>query len=103
GSMAQARTLAGDVLDNMGSDDIASLYAASTGVETVAGPDANADELRSLLASVSADNGRLDLGAMVSALDGMLEDTQGNIVLHVISDFQQSGQALRFADMVPSV
>lgn len=103
GSMAQARTLASGVLDAMASDDIASLYAASTGVETVAGPDANADELRSLLASVSADNGRLDLGAMVSALDGMLEDTQGNIVLHVISDFQQSGQALRFADMVPSV
>jgi hypothetical protein len=103
GSMARARELAGDILDNMGNDDIASLYAASTDVATVMGPRANTSELRASLATLAADNGRLDLGAMVSMLDTMLKDTQGNIVLHVVSDFQQTGQALRFADMVPSV
>ncbi|MGA0805604.1 MAG: BatA domain-containing protein [Pseudohongiellaceae bacterium] len=101
--MATARLEAGNVLDDMAANDIASLYTASSNVETLAGATANGDDLRALLGAVQPDNGRLDLGAMVSELDGLIEDAEGNIQLHFIGDFQQSGQALRFADMIPDV
>jgi len=103
GRLDTLRNLATNILNNMDSDDIASVYVASTGVSLLATPSDDADELIALLAAIEPDNGRLDLGAMVAALNGLLEDSQGNIVLHVISDFQQTGQALRFADMIPDV
>lgn len=101
--MADARTQAGSILDELGGDDIVSLYRASSNVETLADATAAADDVRALLGSVTPDNGRLDLGAMVNELEGLLEDSAGNILLHLIGDFQQSGQALRFADMIPDV
>lgn len=101
--MADARAQADSILGEIGGDDIASLYTASSNVQTLAGATANPDDLRALLGAVQPDNGRLDLGAMVSELDGLIEDAEGNILLHLIGDFQQSGQALRFADMIPDV
>jgi hypothetical protein len=101
--MADARAQADSILGELGGDDIASLYTASNNVQTLAGATANADDLRALLGAVQPDNGRLDLGAMVSELDGLIEDAEGSILLHLIGDFQQSGQALRFADMIPDV
>lgn len=101
--MADARAQADSILAELGSDDIASLYSASSNVQTLAGATADADNLRALLGAIAPDNGRLDLGAMVSELDGLIEDAEGSILLHLIGDFQQSGQALRFADMIPDV
>jgi hypothetical protein len=102
-NMAQARAIATSIINNMDSDDVASIYAASTSVDTIAEPTADAAELSRLLATLEAGNGRLDLGAMISSLNGLIEDSQANFVMHVVSDFQQSGQAVRFADMIPDV
>jgi hypothetical protein len=101
--LATAQQIATTILNKMGSDDIASVYSASTGVNTLAEPSADTAELLALIGSVEADKGRLDLGTMVSNLNGLIEESPGNIVLHVISDFQQTSQALRFADMIPDV
>src|SRR5690606_10102208 len=43
------------------------------------------------------------LGAMIASLDGLIEESQANFVIHVIGDFQLTGQAVRFADMIPDV
>jgi len=91
------------ILNGMGGDDVASLYAASTTVTPVANTSADAAELMQALATISPDNGRLDLGAMVSALNILVPESRANHVLHLIGDFQQSSQALRFADMIPDV
>jgi hypothetical protein len=101
--MSEARAQAETILADLGGDDIASLYSASTSVQTLADATANADDIRALLGAVQPDNGRLDVGAMISELDGLIEDSEGSILLHLIGDFQQSGQALRFADMIPDV
>jgi hypothetical protein len=101
--MTEARAQANSILDDLGGDDIVSLYTASSNVQTLADATASADDIRALLGAVQPDNGRLDIGAMVSELDGLIEDSEGNILLHLIGDFQQSGQALRFADMIPDV
>ncbi len=102
-NLEQARSIATSIINNMGDGDIASIYAASTSVTTIAEPMPDGAELNRLLATVEADNGRLDLGAMISALNGLIEDSDANFIMHVVGDFQQSGQAVRFADMIPDV
>ncbi len=91
------------IINSMGSDDVGSLYAASTGVTNIAPVTADAAVLAEALSGLSPDNGKLDLGVMVTSLNTLIEESQANFVLHLISDFQQSGQAVRFADMIPDV
>ena len=100
---AQATARIETILDSMEAGDVVSLYAASTTVTTLSEPTTDADEVRAQLPALVADNGRLDFGAMIAALNSLLEDSQAAVVLHVISDFQQSGAASRFADMIPDV
>ena len=103
GHLDIARQLASDILDDMSDDDIVSLYTASSNVQTISEATNDPDEIRALLDSIETDNGHLDLGIMVSSLNGMVEQNQARMTLHLISDFQQSGQAVRFADMIPDV
>jgi hypothetical protein len=100
--LADARTRAQQILDNMKSGDSASLYAASASVTKLA-EQTSANEISKLLPALSADNGRLDLGAMVAALNGLLKNSKAAVVLHVVSDYQLTSQAVRFADMIPDV
>jgi hypothetical protein len=100
---ATARERVNAIANGMGDDDIASLYAASTGVREIVDPTDDAADVTQAIATLNPDNGRLDLGAMVSALDSMIKTSNANFVLHVVSDFQQTSQAVRFADMIPDV
>lgn len=100
---ATARERAQTLIAGMGSDDIASLYTADTAVTTIVEPSADPQTLSQALPGLTPGNGRLDLGAMVLALNGLIEESRANFVLHLIGDFQLSGQAVRFADMVPDV
>jgi len=98
-ALAQAR----DIVNSMADDDIASLYAASSSLRTVAEPTSNADTLLTRIATLSPDKGHLDLGQMIGALDGLMEKNQTEIAMHLIGDFQQTSAAARFADMIPDV
>ena len=95
--------IARGIIGDMEAGDQASLFTASSRVATVLPPSTDADELNQALSALSPDNGRLNLGAMVAALDGLITETQARVELHLISDFQESGQPVRFADMVPDV
>lgn len=103
GKFDTARAQAETLVAGMGSEDIASLYTASTGVRAIVEPTADTAVLDQALATLATDNGRLDLGAMISSLNGLVEASSANFVLHLIGDFQQTGQAVRFADMIPDV
>ena len=100
-SFDQAITLAEGLADDMNTEDTASLYTASGSVETIVAATADPALIRGSLNVLEADNGRLDIGAMVSALDSLITSSQANFIIHFISDYQQSGQAVRFADMIP--
>lgn len=102
-SFEQAIALAQGLADEMSEDDIASLYTASGSVQTISSPTADPAIIRSSLNDLEPDFGRLDIGAMVTALNSLISASQANFIIHFISDYQQSGQALRFADMVPDV
>ncbi|HEY0963799.1 MAG TPA: BatA and WFA domain-containing protein [Pseudomonadales bacterium] len=100
---ATARERVNAIASGMGDDDIASLYAASSGVREIVEPGSSGEDVTQAIAALEPDNGRLDLGTMISALNGMIEASSANFVLHVVSDFQQTSQAVRFADMIPDV
>ncbi len=102
-SFAQAQTLGQELADAMGADDIASLYRASGTVDIITATTTDPSLIRSGLNTIEPDYGRLDIGAMVTALDSLIANSQANFIIHFISDFQQSGQAVRFADMIPDV
>ena len=102
GALDTARARAETILGAMKSDDTASLYTASASVSPLAEQTGAAD-VRKLLPGLAADNGRLDFGAMVAALNSLLKSSRSQVVLHLLSDYQLSAQALRFADMIPDV
>lgn len=102
-SFATALDDARDIINDMGNDDVASIYSASTGVTNIIPVTADPAVLLEALNGLSPGNGKMDLGVMVSSLNTLIEESQANFILHVISDFQQTGQAVRFADMIPDV
>ncbi|HTR00465.1 MAG TPA: BatA domain-containing protein, partial [Candidatus Acidoferrum sp.] len=102
GRLDAARDTARSILGTLKAGDSASLFTASTSVSPLA-EQTTAEAVRNLLPGVTADNGRLDFGAMVAALNTLLKNSHAPVVLHVLSDFQQTAQAVRFADMIPEV
>jgi hypothetical protein len=103
GSYDTALDEARGIINGMGDDDVASLYSASSGVSSIVPVTADAAILTEALNGLAPGNGKLDLGVMVTSLNALIEQSQANFILHVISDFQQSGQAVRFADMITDV
>lgn len=102
-SFEQGLALAEEIIENLEPGDQASLYSASSEVTPLAETTGSQAELQSAISGLMPDMGRLDIGLMVSSLNNLIEASQANFVLHIISDFQQSGQAVRFADMIPNV
>jgi len=99
----QAMAAVRSIIADMETDDVVSLYSASSNISTIVSMTGNSDDIDQALDSLEAGNGKLDLGNMISSLNTMIEESQANFVLHVVSDFQQTGQAVRFADMIPDV
>ncbi|MBT5485308.1 MAG: VWA domain-containing protein [Gammaproteobacteria bacterium] len=102
-SFATALQRVQDIINGLGDDEVASLYTASSGITTVATATPDGAILIQALSGLAPDNGKLDLGTMVTSMNTLIEASQANFVLHFISDFQQTGQAVRFADMIPDV
>jgi hypothetical protein len=100
---AAAIERAREIINGLENEDVGSLYSASTNVTTIAPTTNSPQSLLLALDTLVPSNGKLDLGAMVTSLNTMIEASQANFILHVISDFQQTGQAVRFADMIPDV
>ncbi|MDG2176537.1 MAG: BatA domain-containing protein [Gammaproteobacteria bacterium] len=92
-----------EIVNDLESEDVGSIYSASTNITTITSTTDSPESLLLALDSLAPNNGKLDLGTMVTSLNTMIEESQANYILHVISDFQQTGQAVRFADMIPDV
>jgi hypothetical protein len=102
-SFASAVEAARDIVNSMTEDEVASLYTASSGVTTIVPVTDDSNVLMQALSGLSPDNGKLDLGIMVTTMNTLIEESQANFIMHFISDYQQTGQAVRFADMIPDV
>lgn len=103
GNFDEALDAARAIINDMGDDDVASIYSAATNVTNIVPVSDDTAVLNESLSALAPGNGKLDIGVMVTSLNTLIEESQANHILHVISDFQQSGQAVRFADMIPDV
>lgn len=61
----------------------------------------NMGALRAELQQLKPDIGRLDYGLMMSTANGWLGTHRLPVIMHVITDLQQSASPLRFADLEP--
>lgn len=92
------------VLKNLRASDRVMLATASgRRVDVVHGavPAGNAGALRATLQRLQPGIERLDYGLAISTADNWLGSPRPAVVLHVISDLQQSAAPLRFADLEP--
>jgi Aerotolerance regulator N-terminal/von Willebrand factor type A domain len=105
GRFERARAVARRLIDTLGAGQRAQLVSGADGLAVVSGagsaPTADSAALRAALAGMRVGPGRLDDGAAMAQLDGLLARERGAIDVHFISDFQGSGAPTRFADLMP--
>jgi hypothetical protein len=89
------------IIENMTVGDQASIILAGSTLTLLADAESDRAVLRSALTALDAGDSRLDLGILMTGLDGMLRDTDRKAMIHIISDFQISGLPARFSDLVP--
>ena len=100
----RALEAADSVLSSLnGADRVMLVRAAGRRIEVVHAPvpASNAGALRATLNTLAPSLERLDYGLAVSTADHWLGSPRLPTVLHFISDLQQSGAPLRFADLEP--
>ncbi|HEX4051813.1 MAG TPA: BatA and WFA domain-containing protein [Steroidobacteraceae bacterium] len=105
GRFARAREVARRLIDGLGPGQRAQLVSAGDGLTVLASagsaPTADRAALQAALAGLRPGNSRLDLGAAMAGLDGVLGERRGDIDVHFISDLQLTGLPARFADLLP--
>jgi hypothetical protein len=97
----RAQEAARDIIDGMGGDDRAQLVAASRGFEVLGAPTGDQAALRQALNTVQPGAFRLDYGNAMRSLDGVLRSAELPVVLHVVTDVQQTALPTRFAELAP--
>lgn len=101
---ARAREAVESVIESLRSaDQIMLVRASGRRMDIVQDPipAREAGTLRAKLASLAPGRERLDFGFAMSSAEQWLRTPRPPVLLHLISDFQQSGAPLRFADLEP--
>ncbi len=105
GRMDAARAAAEDIIGGLGGGDRALLVAAGSTMTLLAAdgsaPTADKAALRRSLASLKAGESRLEYALAMGAIDNLAGASELPVVAHLISDFQSTGIAQRFADLLP--
>ncbi|MBF8269841.1 MAG: VWA protein [Gammaproteobacteria bacterium] len=96
-----ALTTAGNIIDSLDSGQSAQIIAADQRLRIIGERGNDAGQLKSALAALTVGQTRLDFGEMMNGLNGLLEEYNDNIAIHLISDFHASGLPARFADLIP--
>jgi hypothetical protein len=96
-----ANTIAREIISDMEDEDLAQIISASNRLEIINDPTDNRDELRFNIESLTSGYGRLDMGVLISNLDRLVMEYENAVVIHLISDFQESALPSKFADLIP--
>lgn len=97
----QALGIADSIIKGLKPGQQAQIITADNHVKVLGEPGNDRDKLENNLATISTGNTRLDFGALMNSLNGLLDNYKYNTAIHLISDFQASGLPPRFADLVP--
>lgn len=99
--LARAKSTARELIDAMAVADQAQIIAAGGSIRIAAPPTNDAAAAGRALAALEPGAGRLDFGALIAGLGGLVGAVEKKITVHLVSDFQASGLPARFGDLVP--
>jgi len=100
---SRARDAADDVIDGLSSGDLVQIVAAGRIAELVTEPTDDFAEARRALATIRPTAFRLDYGQLMRALDGVVRAASRPVMLHIVTDGQQTAMPARFAELAPSL
>lgn len=105
GRMAAARTEAARIVDGLRGGDRALLATAGSTITLVAvdgsAPTADKGALRRALEKLQPGESRLEYSLAMGSVDSLAGAMDLPVVAHLVSDFQSTGIAQRFADLLP--
>ena len=100
---ARARAEARSIIGRLGTADFAQLVSAGRLTEIVAESSSGRDTVIQALNLLEPSLFRIDYGELMDAVDGFLRGVELPIILHVITDTQETALPTRFADLAPHV
>ena len=101
GRWARARKTAVDLIDSLPPNDRVQLIAADRAVRLLSGASADRAEVRRDVNGLSPGEFHLDYGTLVRSLDDVVRAAKLPVVVHVITDAQQTALPERFAELAP--
>ena len=102
GVFDEALSLARGAINSAPGGAFLQVLGASSDVREITAVSADRDAHLGALGSLSPDAARLDLGRAMGAVDRLAESLPPPVVLHVVSDLQDSSLPVRFSDLVSS-
>lgn len=102
GVFGRALSLARDAIDSAPGGALLQVLAAGAEIREITPVSADRAAHRSALGTLSPGASRLDLGRAIGAVDRLAESLPPPVVLHFVSDLQDSAMPVRFSDLVSS-
>jgi len=99
--MNRAKRIAHELINAKAVADQTQIISAGGSIERAAPATNNGATARQAVAALEPGAGRLDFGALIAGLGGLVGDVERHIAVHLVSDFQASGLPARFGDLVP--
>jgi hypothetical protein len=99
----RAQDVAGGIINEMDAADLGQLVAVGRLTRVMAEPSLDRAGLRQALNSLEPGLFRIDYGQLISAMDGILRGVELPVVVHLVTDLQQTSTPARFADLAPQV
>lgn len=101
GRWARARADALDLIGSLPPDDQAQLISAGRVIKLISGASLDRGELRRGINSLEPGVFHVDYGQLMRSLDGVIRGARLPVVIHLITDAQQSALPTRFAELAP--
>lgn len=99
GVLARGKDTARNILDATPDGALLQVLTADARIHVTGALSADKAAHRSAIASLAASGLRLDFGMAMTAIDAHTESLPPPVHLHFVSDFQDSGRPVRFADL----
>lgn len=101
GRFERARDEALAIIDDLAADDRGQVVLAGRVVELLTGETLDRADLRQAVTAAAPGPFHLDFGQLTRALDGVVRAADLPIVMHLVTDAQQTGLPTRFAELAP--
>jgi hypothetical protein len=97
----RAQAMADTIVDGLDDSDVVQVVAADRIIEVLVEPSLDRAPIRQAINAAEPTPFRVDYGQLMSSMDSLLRGAELPVVLHILTDTQQSSLPTRFADLAP--